>query len=201
MNETPSPYLAPQSGMTPPPPEAMAPVKTAIPKVFGIIHIVYASLGIVGAIFSVGFFLFMKMVMSDAGAEMQEMEVFLDAYNDMAIYSYIDAAVKIVLGIVLLVSGIGLLKRKLWAQKASIFWSVVRIIAVIVITVVTYGPSRQLQDKMSEMSQNQPGQFDQGAFQSSIQGASSVLSIVILAIYPVVCLIFLSKKSVKDALH
>lgn len=201
MSDSTSPYQAPQSGMSAPPPEAIPPATTSIPKVFGIIHIVYACIGMIGAVIGVGAFLVMKAVLSSAGDEMAEMEPVLDAYSTLEIYTYVDAGVKVVLGIMLLVAGIGLLKRKLWAQKVSIFWAVVRIVIAIVMTVATYGASLEFQEKMGEVSQNQPGQIDQSQFQSSIQGVSSVFGVIFISIYPVLTIIFLSKKVVKDSLR
>ena len=186
--------------MSSPPPLEQGQVQTtAIPKVFGIIHIIYALLGWLGAIISVVVFFGMTAVMSKLGEDSEELNTMLEGYNQMAIYTYIDAGIKVILGAVLLISGIGLLKKKLWAQKVSIFWAVTRVILVIVMTVITYGSSRELQDKMGEISQNQPGQMDQ-SLQSAIQGGGAVMSIIMLSVYPVLCLIFLSKKSVKDAL-
>lgn len=201
MSDSPSPYVAPNSGMSAPPEEAIPPTTTSIPKVFGIIHIVYACAGMISAVIGVGALLVMKVVLSKAGEELEEMNTILDAYNEMAIYTYIDAALKIVLGIFLLVAGVGLLKRKLWAQKASITWAIVRMVLIIGMTVATYGVSLEFQEKMGEISQNQPGQFDQSQFQASMQGIGSVFGVIMVCIYPVITIIFMSKKVVKDSLR
>ncbi len=201
MNDTSSPYLAPQSGMSAPPVETPSAVTTSIPKVFGIIHIVYACIGMVGAIFGVGVFLLMETVLTKTGGEIQEMDAFLEAYSTMAIYTYIDAGIKIMLGVCLLVAGIGLLKRRLWAQKVSILWAVVRVVVAIVMTVVTYGASIEFQERMAEVTQSQQGQIEQSQFQANIQNLSSVFSVIMVCIYPVLTIIFLSKKVVKDSLQ
>ncbi|BDS08403.1 hypothetical protein NT6N_34430 [Oceaniferula spumae] len=187
--------------MSPPPaPDALVANSSPIPKVFGIIHIVYAGLGAVGALFAIGSVFLMRAVMSKAGSGTEEVNTFLEAYNDMAIYSYIDAALKIVLAVMLLTAGIGLLKKKLWGQKLSVFWAVTRIISAIVMVVLTMGPAREFQEKMGEVTQSQAGGVDQSQLQGTLQSVSGVMSIIMLCIYPVVSLIFLSRKSVKDVL-
>jgi len=198
MDDQTSPYMAPQSGMTEPPPEAVPQVDTPIPKVFGIIHIVYAGLGVVGAAIGVGAIFVMKAVGAQGGDEVAELGSFLEAYDKIAIYAYIDAGLKLILGITLLIAGVGLLKKKLWAKKLSITWAVVRMITAIVMVFLTYGASLEMQESLSQQDSSQ---FDEGALQSGIQGVSNVLGVIFLSIYPIVTIIFLSKKSVRDYLR
>ncbi len=200
MNDTSSPYGAPQSGMSPPPPEANPHVPTSIPKVLGIIHIVYACLGMIGAVVGVGAIFAMKAVSNHVGDDVEDLDVFFSAYDKMAMYSYIDAGIKVILGLVLLIAGIGLLKKKLWAQKLSVTWSVVRIIVGIGMTILSYGAALQFQQDITEFTQTNGDQVDQFGLQSSMQGVSSVIGVFVLSAYPVVSLILLSKKSVKDSL-
>ena len=201
MNDTPSPYGTPQSGMSPPPLEANPQVPSSIPKVLGIIHIVYACLGMIGAAFGVLGMVVMKAIMApDLGDEVEGLDVFFSAYDKMAMYSYIDAGIKVILGLVLLIAGIGLLKKKLWAQKLSVTWSVVRIIVGIGMTILSYGAALQFQQDIADSTQTNGDQMDQFGLQSSMQGVSSVMGVFVLSAYPVVSLILLSKKSVKDSL-
>ncbi|MBK1829312.1 hypothetical protein JIN77_01110 [Verrucomicrobiaceae bacterium R5-34] len=202
MNDGNSPYEVSQSGMTPPPaPEAMAVNPTPVPKVFGIIHIVYACLGGIGALVAVGSVVMIKTLMAKVGGETEEVDVFLEAYQQMEVYTYIDAGLKLVLALLLLVAGIGLLKKRLWAQKLSVTWAVLRIVSAIVMTIVMMGPSREFQEKMGQVTENQPGAIDQSQLQGTMQGVSSVVGIIFLCIYPILTLVFLSRKSVKDVLR
>ena len=200
MNDTSSPYGAPQSGMSPPPPEANPHVPTSIPKVFGIIHIVYACLGMIGAAFGVLGMVAMKAMAPHLGDEVEGLDGFFEAYEKMAVYTYIDSGLKVILGLVLLIAGIGLLKKKRWAQKLSVTWSVVRIVVGIGMTVFSYGVTLQFQQDIADFTQTNGDQVDQLGLQSSMQGVSSVMGVFVLSIYPVVSLILLSKKSVKDSL-
>lgn len=196
MNEAPSPYQVSQSGMSaPPPPEAFPASRSAIPKVFGIINIVYACLGGIWALFSLGVVFLMKTVISKNAGELNEAGTFLEAYDKLLVYTYIDAGLKFVLAIILLVAGIGLLRRRMWAQKATLFWAVFRIVAAVVMVAVTMGPSREFQETVNQASQDQQAEIQQMA-----QGVGSVVGVIFLCIYPVLCLVFMSKKSTKDAL-
>jgi len=183
--------------MSPPPAEALPPTQSVIPKVFGIIHIVYACIGMIGAIFAVGAFFVMKAVMQNLPEGSEGMEGFLNAYDKMAIYTYLDAGIKLLFGIMLLVAGIGLLKRKLWAQKLSISWAVLRMILAVVMVVLTYSANLALQEELAEISNNQASQNE---LQSILQGAGTILNILFISVYPVLTIIFLSKKSAKDML-
>ncbi|MBT8038286.1 MAG: hypothetical protein KJO21_12155 [Verrucomicrobiae bacterium] len=137
----------------------------------------------------------MKALMTEVGGEVKEASLFVEAFDELMVYSYIDAGLKVVLGLILLVAGVGLLKKKLWGQKMSLFWAVARIVAAGVMTVVTLGPTREFQEKVGQMDGGQQEQFQQMA-----QGVGSVMGVVFIAVYPVLCLIFLTKKKVKDRL-
>ncbi len=196
MSEEPSPYEVSQSGISPVATPNMAPVTpTAVPKVFGIIHIVYACLGMIVSIFGVVGMFVLKTMMGKMSEEMKEAQLFLDAYDKLMVYTFIDAGLKMVLGLVLLAAGIGLLKKKLWAQKVSMFWAVARIVVAVGMIFLTLGATREFQESARQIGGNQ-----QEDFQQAIQGVGNVMGVIFIGIYPLFCLIFLSKKNVKDAL-
>ena len=196
MSEEVSPYEVSQTGISPVATPNMAPgTTTVVPKVFGIIHIVYACLGMIVSLFGVVGMFFMKAMMEKMSGEMKEAQLFLDAYDKLMVYTFIDAGLKVVLGLVLLTAGIGLLKKKLWAQKMSMFWAVARIAVAVGMIVLTLGATREFQE-----SARQIGGDQQEDFQQAIQGVGNVMGVIFIGIYPLICLIFLSKKNVKDAL-
>ena len=196
MSEESSPYEVSQSGMSPIPPTNMAPVMpTVVPKVFGIIHIVYACLGIVISLFGVVGMFLMKAMMGKMSEEMKEAQLFLDAYDKLMVYTFIDAGLKVILGVVLLAAGIGLLKKKLWAQKMSMFWAVARIVVAVGMVFLTLGATQEFQEAARQIGGDQ-----QQDFQQAIQGVGNVMGVIFIGIYPVLCLVFLSKKKVKDTL-
>ncbi len=170
-------------------------VPTAVPKVFGIINIVYACLGMMMGLVGVGAMFAMKAMMGRAGGEVKEAKMFVEAFDDLMIYSYIDAAFKVVLGLVLLAAGIGLLKKKMWGQRLCLFWAVGRMVVAVGMVLLTLRPTREFQEKVNQMGGEQQEQFQQMA-----QGVGSVMGIVFISIYPVLCLVFLTKKTVRDSL-
>jgi hypothetical protein len=196
MAEQSSPYQVSQSGMSPVAEPSGAPViPTAVPKVFGIINIVYACLGVMMGLASVGAMFAFKAMMRGAEGEVKEAKLIVEAFDDLMIYSYIDVAFKVVLGLVLLVAGIGLLKKKMWGQKMCLFWAIARMLVAVGMMVWTLGPTREFQEKINQVGGEQQEQIQQMA-----QGVGSVMSIVFICIYPVLCLVFLTKKKVKDSL-
>ena len=170
-------------------------IPTTVPKVFGIINIVYACLGMMMGLVSVGAMFAFKAVMSGAQGEVKEAKMFVEAFDDLMIYSYIDAVFKVVLGLVLLAAGIGLLKKKIWGQRLCLFWAIGRMVVAVGMLVLTLGPTREFQEKVNQMEGGQQEQFQQMA-----QGVGSVIGIVVVCIYPVLCLVFLTKKRVRDSL-
>ena len=75
-----------------------------------------------------------------------------------------------------------------------------RIIVGIGMTILSYGAALQFQQDITEFTQTNGDQVDQFGLQSSMQGVSSLIGVFVLSAYPVVSLILLSKKSVKDSL-
>jgi len=169
--------------------------QSSIPKVFGIIHIVYAALGIMLSLATVVALFAAKAFVGNLEGESNEFNAMFDELGGLMIYIYVDGAVKIILGVVLLIAGIGLLKKKLWAKNISVFWAVARIVAAVGMTILTMGPAREFQEKMSEAGGSQQEQF-----QLALQGAGNIIGVVLVCIYPVLTMIFLTKKHVTDSL-
>ena len=75
------------------------------------------------------------------------------------------------------------------------FWAVARMVVAVGMVVLTLGPAREFQEKINQMEGGQQEQFQQMA-----QGVGNVMGIVFICIYPVLCLVFLTKKRVKNSL-
>lgn len=195
MSQEPSPYQVSESSVssnpmgTPPPS-----MPSSIPKVFGIIHIIYAGLGILTAAASVGAVAAMKAFIPEGQAK--ELDTMLKAYESMANYAYVDVLIKVIFGIVLIVAGIGLLKKKSWSVGLSIFWSIARMVTMIVFTIVLAGPTKAFQEKVQAASS---GGAEMQEFQQMATGIGNIVGVVMVCIYPVLCIIFLSKKRVKQS--
>jgi len=120
----------------------------------------------------------------------------VDAYDGMLPYMYVDMGLKLVLAAMLLTAGIGLLKKRAWSIKLSVFWAVSRIIVAVGMLVWGLQVTAAFQDKLVP-NQNQ----GQEQIQQISQGVGNVFGIIVLLVYPVVSLIFLTKKNVRDAMH
>lgn len=197
MDEKVSPYQVSESGMAPVSEQNQPPAgQSSIPKVFGIIHIVYAAFGIILSLASVVALFAAKAFVGSLEGEGNEFDAMFDELGGLMIYIYMDAAVKVILGVVLLIAGIGLLKKKLWAKNLSVFWAVAWIVAAVGMTLLTMGPAREFNEKMSETGGSQQEQFQQ-----ALQGAGNIVGIIFVCIYPVLTMIFLTKKHVTDSLN
>ena len=197
MSDDVSPYAVSQSGMSPvSPPDLPPAAPTQVPKVFGIIHLCYAVLGALVSFAGVAVMFGMKMMVDNLGDEMKEVKPLLDAYQGMEVYIYSDVAVKLLMAVILFIAGVGLLKRKPWAIKLSVFWSIARIMAAIGMMIWGLSVSAGFQERLGTVQDAQQEQIQQLS-----QGVGNIMGIVMICIYPIVSLIFLSKKNVKDALR
>jgi len=197
MSEDASPYTVSKSGMAPvSPPQMPGETSTPIPKVFGIIHICYAVFGMVFSFFGIVGIVLMRKFVANGGEEFKELGTVVNAWEGMTTYLYVDVALKLVLGVVLLVAGIGLLRKKAWSVKVSMVWSISRAVAAIGMLVWGLSVAAEFQEKLAPVKDAQQAQIQQVS-----QGVGNVLGIVFILIYPVVSLIFLSKKSVRDSLN
>lgn len=114
-----SPYQVSESGLTAPNHDNQQVVPTSIPKVFGILNIVYAIIGIVFSLVVMAFSLaagalFAKVSEDIGGSEADQLSEMGSAFDEMRWAVFLDVGIKIGLGIALLMAGIGLLKRRLW---------------------------------------------------------------------------------------
>lgn len=169
---------------------------TSIPKVFGIIHICYAVAGGVFSLMGVGMVFLLKAMAEQGGEEFKEMKPLVAAYDGMETYLYVDMSIKLVLAVILVAAGIGLLKRRAWSIKLSVFWAVSRVVIAVGMMLWGLGVSADFQEKLGSAQNAQQEQMQQ-----ITQGVGNVVGIVIICIYPVLTVIFLSKKKVRDAVR
>ncbi len=197
MSEEPTPYQVSHSGMSPVqesmPPEMYQQSETPVPKVFGILHLIYAVLGAGVAIMGVVSRVVMKMVVESGPKAGEQLKPVMQMWDNMAVYLYVDLAVKVVLGFILFIAGVGLLKRRAWSLKLSFVWSVSRIILVIVMTAWGMHEVAKNQHLLLELQPNSSNEMQQIG-----QYTGNLVGVVILCIYPIVSLIFLSRTKVRQ---
>ena len=198
MSNEPSPYEVSESAVTFPPPISPPANPSKVAKVFGIIHLVYAAMGMMSAVSTVAMIFMLEKAVPMMGPAGKEVEMMVKLMKGMMSYAYLDMVVKLVFGVILLIAGIGLIKKKKWAAKLSVSWAVARVVAAIVMVLVMMGPTAKMTEKMAEMSGDIAS--DSLQLQNQIGGIGDIFTVIMIAIYPIVCIVFLSKSSVKQAL-
>ncbi len=198
MNDELSPYEVSDSAMSAPSRASELPaLPSSVPKVFGIIHIIYGAFGLISAVFSVGAFAALKALVPKG--EIKEFDAMIDAYEGIVSFAYADMILKVVFGIVLITAGIGLLRRKRWAVGTSIFWAVSRMVAAVVMIVIMAEPTRVFQEKV--YAANSQGGEQLQEFQQMATGVGNIVGVVMVCIYPILCLVFLARGNVKQSLR
>jgi len=152
---------------------------TKVPKVFGILNIVFGSICGLCTGVSMVMFLGVKALLEKMGGDM----------GWVAPATLVLGGLGFIFNIILIVSGIGLLKRRNWGRTLSNVYAVVAILQAIgslVLNLVF------LPEAMAGMpgQENNPG-----------QAIGSICGGIIAFIYPILLLIFLNKQDVKSALH
>jgi len=170
-------------------------------KVFGILNVIFGGLGLLGTCIGLGAILAITSGLLPA-PEGQSNPAFVTQDEDAFLYFYniISAAFALLFTIVLLTSGIGLLRHKRWGRNTGLAWVAYSVIATIITSVVTWTHIYPHQLEMlptNEAMANVPN-MEVILLGSMIFG--NVLSVGFL-IYPGLFALFSSKPSFKDALN
>ena len=179
-------------------PQAAALVKPKVIKVFGVLNVIFGGLGLLFTCIGLGFILAITSGLiplpdgqSNPAFVTQDENAFLYFYNITS------AAGALIFTIVLLVSGIGLLKHKKWGRTAGLTWAGYSVLTTIVALVVTWTHIYPYQlETMDETAAAVPN-MEVILLGSMIFG--NVLSVGFL-IYPGLFALFSSKQPFKDAL-
>lgn len=193
--ETTSPYQSPetQAGMNPLP----VGQRSTIPKVFGIINIVLAILGSIGALFGLVSVFGMRALADMADdASLTKMAEAIDVYKP---YILADLVVKIGLGVLLILGGVKLLKYKLQGAKLTKVWALIRIGWALVFPLVSYSAMMEYQKAIASI------QADGGEAMMAMQGGvitiiQMVIGIAMVCVYPILSILFLRKEDVQKSL-
>src|SRR5947209_6010974 len=146
-----NPYAPPQStdqSGPPPLPPPLGTSSTSVPKVFGVMSIIFASIvGLGGLLFScslpaAGFMGAAGNGMS--GEKAAEMAPMLQAMKSVYTGLGLQGVIFLAMSIWLLVLGIGQLRYRVWACRQSVTWGLAALIALgvmVVISLVLVGPA------------------------------------------------------------
>ena len=166
------------------------------PTVIGIIAIVLGSLGALGG--GVGMFgpmftgMIKEFVEDQPGTAATVVQFEVTA--EWATWNIVQSICGLAVGVVLILAGVGLLKRRGWGPKATISWAVLKMLLVIGASVGGYGQAKTLIDRMVD-DPNMQG-LPQGALSIGI-----VIGVGLNAVWgwalPVFMLIWFSRSKIK----
>ncbi|MEE2947847.1 MAG: hypothetical protein VX392_05985 [Verrucomicrobiota bacterium] len=153
--------------------------KPASIKVFGILDIVFGTIGMVFGGFGILFYLLITQFSEFA----YEFEKALSTQYAEGYVSLIQigACFSLILSLILIASGVGLLKEKNWGRSGSLSYAVFQILYTVASTAVS----------ISMMKHTESFTFTVGG---------SMCGVVIALIYPVCILIFLTHPTIVEAL-
>lgn len=197
MDHPENPYQSPSAEQTGPPSPPAQP--SGIPKVFGILHIIYAALGGLLALLGLGGGALMKAMFQEATKvareEGQDISKVTGALDSLITISMVQSVVAIVFAALLLVAGIKLLKYQDSGRKLSNIWAISRMVVAIPLAFMAISAQATLQEEIQNLSR-ETSAIDM----SAMAGVGGLIGVVLVCIYPVLSLIFLNKEKSKAAL-
>jgi len=214
----PNPYAPPAAGQTDWDPGVQAvgpggePAHTSIPKVFGVLSIVFASLVLLGSLIGsctgcVGSKMsgLNKFNTGSGGTELRAQQAMLKHMGGVYSAIGIQSAIFAVMSGFLLAIGIGQLRYRRWARGWTVYWSGVAfvvLIGVVLLSIFLIGPAYQrMFDEMAKLSPSGqlPSQLS-GSMSSLMGGTSGVMTVLFYAPYPILMLIYFTRDRVKAAM-
>lgn len=187
--------------------EAMSANTSGIPKVFGILHLVFGGLGIVLGLFSVVSVLFagqvkkMQFATYPDDVKEQMIEAMQPVYDTQK-WDMLSAGFSVVLAVIMIVAGLKLVKYRRQGLKISNIYSALSVLhkfgAVIIVLMIKAPAMREVGEKLDRI-----GDVQSSGMSTMIGPAAIILGIagaVIMVIYPVLCYFLLNKKQSKDSL-
>ena len=195
-------------------------------RVFGIMHIVFGALGLLGGSFFVAMLLvvdplvlwFQDLVESElpsGSAVPPEAEMMIGAFDalrilmkELALLNWIHALTSLVVAVLILVAGIRLVKKRRNAvQSSNLYsWASVgwRLVYLVLFLTTGVQAMRRYHAKIEELtgaaSASAPGSLNMMELQEVFGAATTVLSTFVALVYPILALVMLNKPLVKGYL-
>ena len=183
-------------GVTPPSdPAEVPPSPSTWPTAIGVIAIVLGGVGALGG--CVGAFspLFMGMMQSIVP---EGQVTGLESMMDWAVWLVAVSIVSMLIAVLLLVAGIGVIKRRAWGPKVALVWAGLKMIFVIVHSVAGYLIQIAQFEAMAN-DQNMPAGM--GAFVGSLMQAFGIFGLLIGVLWgwalPVFLFIWFARKKIR----
>ncbi len=211
MSDPNNPYAPPQTsdlGVASLPPSGM-PVHSSIPKVFGVLSIVFAALVGLGGLMescsfaAAGFAGSMSHVGGDA--KLEEMRPMMDAMKSVYTGFGFHGLIFLAMSIWLLVLGIGQMRYRAWASKQSVTWGLVALVmlgVMVLISVMIIGPAyRNMFDAIAHAAPHGGEVPKMPAGIGAMMGGSlSVMLVLFNAPYPILMIAMFSRENVRASM-
>jgi cytochrome bd-type quinol oxidase subunit 2 len=212
--DLPSPYQSPTADLSQPvaPLEELPPhQRSAAPKVFGILSIIFSSvvllgsaLGLLGTVASSALEGMGNMVNdADKAAEINAMiGPMARVYRGLGLESLI----LFLMSALLLAIGIGQLRYRAWARRWSVYWAVAAlacVVLLVVISMVIVSPAYA--DLLDALSRIKPANGEapmpqMGALSGMVGGVFAVIAIILYTPYPALMLLFFTREHVRASM-
>ncbi len=194
-----SPYQPPSQG-PPTLPPALAGDPPAV-KVFGVLHLVLAGIGILGALWGLFIALvgnpFLKSLQSIPEMKAQY-DIQIAMQEKIGPYSAITSALSLLIAIPMIIAGIKMLKKRRTGLKWSNIYAISSLgakVAILIITITILVPA------MQEMTRGIAGKGKTEETFTNIMNmtmtGSAIIGVVITCIYPVLSLAILNRPATK----
>ena len=172
---------------------------TAVPRTFGILSIVFASIVLVGSLFGlIG--LVVPVLLKHAPPptrpeDAQAMQMLSSMYLGMGLVS----AILTVMSSLLLALGIGQLRYRKWAAVWSVRWGVVALGAVVVMAILMTTSMGRMLGSVATMNNDAaaPAARQVG---TAIGAVYAVMMVLFYSPYPILMLVYFSRERIRAAM-
>lgn len=196
-----NPYQSTETDSTPLAPPVME-QPSSVPKVFGIIHLVYAGLGMIGGLMGLANPALAKFttgpILEIAKKSGKSTEAYESAVAETARYAMMNGVVQIALAILLLIAGLNLIKYQLKGAKLSKIWALARIPLAIVFSFLSMDATKRMMTTQNELIGTGNPSMDN--MMETMGTVGIVFGILMVSVYPILTLIFLSRAKVMASL-
>ncbi len=166
------------------------------PKVIGIIAVILGGLGILGGGWALIMPFFMDLMMGLMPKGQVPGIESLQMLKDWQGWLAVSSLLMIGLATLLLFVGIGLLKRRRWAVRLGVWWSILKVLFVVAQNVVGLSMQEAQMEALSEQMSNIPGMSS--GFISAMAVMGMIVGIAWGWALPVFLLIWFSRAKIKE---
>jgi len=198
--DSPSPSLAPASA--PPPMPSGGHAEPWVVKVFGILHLVLAAIGVATGLWALIAPLFIERLTRQAGEELAKAQ--LDYMNEIAWVGVMTGIFNLLLAVLLAIAGLKLVRSRpdgvSWSHRYAWTSIATKLVSLAVTVAVVLPANRRMLDGLMSGAPGAPGGKEQ-MFATAMSVFSTVTTVatpLLSCLYPALALFFLSRPPVKD---